>query len=361
MAFLAVLVGESNSSSGSSSSNDTIITVEENTLDAAINLANRTINKNIDLSHCEVIVISEELSKKGISNYIYTLQNNIQIRPNTYLVISKQDSKSFLENSSPVFESITSKYYQIIPTTAKNTGYTDEVTLKDFYNGLNDYYRQSYAILGKINKEESHKKNDSTNSSNTNSLSNDNSTNNDKSKGDNIEMVGLAVFNSDVLVGELNEEETICHLLLINKLDNCVVTFPNPLDITSNIDIKIQMEKNTKNKVKFINSSPYITSNITLSARILSINNNSDYLNNDNLKIIENYLNLYLENQITKYLYKTSKEFHSDIVGFGKYAVYHFSNLNNFNNYNWLDNYKNAFFKINVNSKVKSTYLLLDS
>ena len=347
--------GNSNSSSGNSSSNDTIITVEEKTLDAAINLANRDISKNIDLSHCEVIIISEELAKKGISNYIYTLQNDIQIRPNTYLLISKQDSKSFLENSIPVFESLTSKYYRIIPTTVENTGYTDEVTLKDFYSGLNDYFRQSYAILGRINKGVG------TNSASTNSLSNANSNEKDKTKGDDIEMIGLAVFHGDTLVGELNEEECICHLLLTNNLDNCVITFPNPLDLSSNIDLKVELDKNTKNKVNIINTSPYVISKINVKARILSISNNSDYLNNDNIKIIENYLNLYLEDQITKYLYKTSKEFYSDIVGFGKYAIKQFANIEDWNNYNWLDNYRNSFFKVEVEAKVKSTYLLLDS
>ena len=359
MEFQVVLGGTDSSSSGSSTSNDTIITVEENTIDAAINLVNRYVSKNIDLTHCEVIIISENLAKKGVSDYVYTLENNIQIRPNIYLVISRSDSKSFLENSTPVFESLTAKYYQIIPTTVKDTGYTDEVTLSTFFNSLNDSYRQPYAILSSINKGNGTIQ--STSNTDSNNATSNSSESEDKTKGDDIEMVGLAVFNGDVLVGELNEEDSICHLLLTNKLNNCVITFPNPLDISSNIDLKLEMEKNTKNRVNFVNYSPYISSEVTVKARILSIANNSDYLNNDNLNILENYLNLYLENQISKYLYKTSKELHSDIVGFGKYAIKHFSNLRDWNNYNWLDNYKNAFFKVKVNSRIKSTYLLLDS
>ena len=361
MEFLVALGGTNSSSSSSSTSNDTIITVEENTLDSAINLVNRYVSKNIDLTHCEVIIISEDLAKKGISDYIYTLENNIQIRPNIYLVISRSDSKSFLENSSPVFESLTAKYYQIIPTTVNDTGYTDEVTLSDFFSNLNDSYRQPYAILGNINKGNGNRQSTSNTNPNTNNTSSTINESGDKTKGDDIEMIGLAVFNGDVLVGELNEEDSIYHLLLTNKLDSCVITFPNPLDISSNIDLKLEMEKKTKNKVKFINYTPYISSELTIKARIMSVTSNSDYLNNDNLNIIENYLNLYLKNRISKYLYKTSKELHSDIVGFGKYAVKHFSSLEDWNNYNWLDNYKNAFFKVKVNSRIKSTYMLLDS
>lgn len=231
--------------------------------------------------------------------------------------------------------------------------------MRNFFNNLNDSYRQTYAILGSVNQGK-----DSNQSNSLQNVEKDSTKAGEtprESNTHNIEMIGLAVFNGDVLVGELNATESISHLLLTNKLENCTITFPNPLDSTSSIDLKIQMDKDTKNKVEFINSSPYITSKITVTARILSITNNSDYLDDTNLKIIENYLNLYLEDQINEYLYKTSKVFHSDIVGFGKYAVENFSNLEDWNNYNWLDNYKNAFFQVEVDSKVKSPYLLLDS
>lgn len=363
MEFLVVppLVGSSSGSSSesSSSSTDTIITVDSSSIDSAISLANNYVSKQLNLSHCEVIIISEELAQKGISDYIYTLENDLQVRPNTYLVISRGDSKTFLENSTPVLETLTSKYYQIIPTAVEDTGYTDEVTLRNFFNNLNDSYRQTYAILGSVNQGK-----DSNQSDSLQNIEKDSTKAGEtprESKTHNIEMIGLAVFNGDVLVGELNATESISHLLLTNKLENCTISFPNPLDSTGSIDLKIQMDKDTKNKVEFINSSPYITSKVTIKARILSVTNNSDYLDDNNLKIIETYLNLYLEDQINEYLYKTSKVFHSDIVGFGKYAVENFSNLEDWNNYNWLDNYKNAFFQVEVDSKVKSPYLLLDS
>ena len=44
--------------------------------------------------------------------------------------------------------------------------------------------------------------------------------------------------------------------------------------------------------------------------------------------------------------------YNSDIDGFGKYALKHFSTINEWENFNWLDNYQNSFFKVNVNSKI---------
>ena len=44
------------------------------------------------------------------------------------------------------------------------------------------------------------------------------------------------------------------------------------------------------------------------------------------MKQIEEACNKYLSENITNYLYKTSKEYHSDIDGFGKHAVKYFLN-----------------------------------
>ena len=58
-------------------------------------------------------------------------------------------------------------------------------------------------------------------------------------------------------------------------------------------------------------------------------------------------------------LYKTAKEYHSDIDGFGKHAVKYFLTMQEWNDYNWLDNYKNSTFNVTVDSTLKSGYTFL--
>ena len=58
------------------------------------------------------------------------------------------------------------------------------------------------------------------------------------------------------------------------------------------------------------------------------------------------------------YLYKTSLEFNSDSCGFGKFAIVTFLTTEDWNKYNWMNNYKNSIFKVNVNSSIKSGLLL---
>ena len=82
---------------------------------------------------------------------------------------------------------------------------------------------------------------------------------------------------------------------------------------------------------------------------------------NEVLDIISNSCNRYLESMFLDYLYKTSKDFKSDINGFGNFAAKNFITTNEYNNYNWLESYKDAFFDVQVTTSVKSGMLISET
>ena len=63
------------------------------------------------------------------------------------LIISKCDSKYFIENSKPTFETLVSKYYEIVPATTEFTGYTAYIKISDFFNQLKSNFSEPCAIL----------------------------------------------------------------------------------------------------------------------------------------------------------------------------------------------------------------------
>lgn len=160
------------------------------------------------------------------------------------------------------------------------------------------------------------------------------------------------------MVGELTAIETLCHTIIINEMEECIISIPSPFDEDSVIDLYITLENNTKNDVKFVNGSPFITSKIKLNAKILSSEKNSNYFEEDNLKLIEEYANSYMKSEFENYLYKISKDYGCDIDLFGRHAVKYFSTWDEWIEYNWLDNYSNSFFNVDVNVDVISSYLI---
>lgn len=140
-------------SSGEGSSSEvapTIInSVDASSIDSAINLMNTHMSKEINLSHCKVVVFSEELASKGISKFIYSLMNKVQIRPDANIIVSKCPSKEFIENAQPSLENLVAKYYEIAPISSEYTGYTANLTLGDFFDTLTCQTCQPCAMLRK--------------------------------------------------------------------------------------------------------------------------------------------------------------------------------------------------------------------
>ncbi len=91
------------------------------------------------------------------------------------------------------------------------------------------------------------------------------------------------------------------------------------------------------------------------------MNENSSYLDSTNVTKLEDATSKYMEDKISSYLYKLSKEFNSDIDGFGKYAVKNFLTWEDWENYGWLDNFNTSFFDVNVETVVKSGYILMET
>ena len=97
------------------------------------------------------------------------------------------------------------------------------------------------------------------------------------------------------------------------------------------------------------------------SGRIYSIDANRQYLDNKKLETISNVCTSYLESTFSDYLYKSSKQYKSDINEFGKYALSQFLTTNDFNEYNWNENYKDSVFDIKVKTMVESSILLTET
>ena len=135
---------------------------------------------------------------------------------------------------------------------------------------------------------------------------------------------------------------------MIDEFETATINIPNVYNTDSILSLFVHAKKDPKISVKLVNGTPYIKCNVTLSADILSLDANYDYSTNEALDTISSYASSYLEQSITAYLYKVSKEYHSDIDNFGKYVIKNYATWDDWIKSNWLDNFENAFFDVNV-------------
>ena len=226
------------SESGSTEKTTPVInSVKASSLSNAFNLMNSYMGKEINMSHCKVIIFSESMAYQGISDEIYTLINDTQIRPSANIIVSKCEAKYYINQTKPELENLVSKYYEILTNSSKYTGYIPDSTIGDFFNSLICPTCQPYAILGGINQSE-------TENSSIPDSEKDSSlmANHTPFEGENdTENIGVAVFKDDKLVGELNAIETISFLIIKNDVNRFLISVPDPVKQGNYLDIYLNV------------------------------------------------------------------------------------------------------------------------
>lgn len=319
---------ESGSSSGSSSqsSNYKIYSVEANTIDEGIAILNNYLNKKINLTHCSALIISEELAKKGIRSYINTLSNNPELRHTCNIIISSTTAFDLMDKVSNSGEVFSARLYDYLTNTTDYTGFTIKSTFGKFFQGLdNDYYEPS-AIYTSVN--------DST-----------------------VQTSGIAVFKNDCMIGHIDVSQSIAHLIISSDLEDSVITLDNPFSEGEKVDLEISLYKNTDIDIELINNTPFISISVYPEGAVLSSGKSFNYIDDENIKKLENETNNYIEKLLNNYLYTITKKYNSDIVGFKALYKSEFLTRDSFEQTHWDEIFQDSFFDIKINSRISSSNL----
>lgn len=366
----------------------------------------------------------------GIGDEIFSLINNEEIRPTANLIISKTTAYDYLNNSNPNLEKLTTQYYETFSMTGRFTGYFANLTIGDFYNNLSSPHSDPTAILGGLNstaRQEAEKKSQESSSgggssqggsssggsgggsssggsssssgggssggssssgssgSSSQTINPTDSAQNSENQDDVItnpedlvagtssivgdrgtENFGLAVFKEDKLCGELTAVESICHLLILNEVDSCIISIDNPVSSKGvqeeqqeqdkeKMELQIFPRKKTKVDVSFENDTPHISIDVKLDADIMTLDKDINYETEEVLSKISEATKNYLTTQFNDYLNKVTKEYDVDIDEFSLKAPAHFSTISEWESFNWNENFKNAEFDVNIDINVLST------
>ena len=393
----AQFINVSSSSSGASSDSSQIVltSCEANSIFSGLNLLNSYIGKEINLAHCSVVVFSEEIAKEGISSEIYSLINNEEIRSSANIVVTNCKAYDYINNSKPNLENLTSKYFDTFDITSKLTGYFSNITLGDFFNNLSESNSDPIAVLGGLNStarseenksssnysEESSSSSNSGNSDNINGeTSNSNSSSQDVEEqekqeietnqnnlvagkssivgGRGTENLGLAIFSGDKYIGELTVWESICHSLITNSIDTCIISVEDPL--VENKQLEIQLSPNKKSKItsNIENGAININIELNLIANIISLNSNINYEDTDTINKISTATQNRLNDELNKYFDKTARKYNVDIDKYYLSILKYFPYQKNFDNFNYKEKLKNANFNCNTNVNIISSLLI---
>ena len=390
-------INVSSSSSGASSDSSQIVltSCEANSIFSGLNLLNSYIGKEINLAHCSVVVFSEEIAKEGISSEIYSLINNEELRSSANIVVTNCKAYDYINNSKPNLENLTSKYFDTFDITSKLTGYFSNITLGDFFNNLSESNSDPIAVLGGLNSTARSEEDKSSSNSSGESSSSSNSGNSDNINGETsnsnsssqdvkeqekqeietnqnnlvagkssivggrgTENLGLAIFSGDKYIGELTVWESICHSLITNSIDTCIISIDDPL--FENEQLEIQLSPNKKSKIisNIENDIININVELNLTANIISLNSNINYEDTDTINKISTATQNRLNDELNKYFDKTARKYNIDIDKYYLSILKYFPYQKNFDDFNYKEKLKHANFNCNTHVNIISSLLI---
>ena len=116
---LAIGGGDESGMSGGGEENSTVenIVIGAKSFTEAKSYLNNFLSKTLNFSHLEMIVFSEEVAKESLKSHIGFLKKEREIRPSTYVSVSRCSAEEFLKGINPALEANTAKFYERI---AKN-------------------------------------------------------------------------------------------------------------------------------------------------------------------------------------------------------------------------------------------------
>ncbi|MDT8716898.1 Ger(x)C family spore germination protein [Clostridium sp. 19966] len=362
-------VGGGSSGGGSSSGGGnkvlSSVTIDTETFNSGITAANGFIGKRINMSHAIVLVISKELAKEGISKYIYGLSRERHYRPSMFVAVARGSAEGYLNSINPLQEVDPSKYYQLLFNAYKFTGYTANTQFFNFYTHMTALDMQAVAVLAGVSryqnsdefksKYSTYKKKNKIHPSEGDFKAGDIPENNAE-KG---EIMGLAMFNGDKMIGELDGDETESYLMVTGEFHQSYVSVPDPKFPQESVLLRIEKRKKPKYKTKFINGKSEISIDIKLEGDFVSIQSGYNYENSKNFSIIENAASELISKRINETLNKTAKDYNCDIFGFGKSVKKIFLTNKKWEEFKWLDKYKASSFTVNVDLKLRRTGLII--
>lgn len=295
-------------------SNTTVISAEEDDIFSAISILERSLSKQINLTHTKILIFSEQIAREGILKFVENLIQNNQFRPNTFAAVCQGSAKEYFEKTNPLLEQNPAKYYTLM--FSKDTKSTvPDVTLLDLYFDISGSGKNAVLPMLEVVNEE--------NKTKTNAM---------------------AVFSKDKLIENLSENDAQTYNILTGGFRD------GYFDIKKDENLFCVRLKAKKPKIKIKRDGNKLNAAIKIKAYVdpLSFEGTENEL--------EAITNEEIEKKIKEFIEK-NKEIMCDTIGFGNILKRTFLTYDDFVNFDYMQKFQNISANVTVKTKSGSSLL----
>lgn len=357
--------GEGGGSDGGQNEEEKIdkenFTVDATSVLSAIANVNANIPKMLNFMHLKAIVVSEDMAKSGeLGEIVAPLVRYRQIRRNVNIIICKGKAQEFVKSARPYLGGLVTETLEDLIERSRYTGFYTDVSIGHLSDEIKSTYSQLLAIYGAINKGENFVEDGPLYEGGYKIPSDFYAGDVPRKGGQEIELLGTAVFDGDRMVGTLTGFEAQMLHLVWGDLRRSVFTIPDPEEPEQVIPLEIKEFEKPIIKVDTKTDKPHIEVKLSMEGDITAIPSRINYEHYMKKRTIEDVFEKYLEEGIQR-TFKKGQSLKVDVFQFGTQAVRNFWTIPEWEEYNWLEKITQATLSVEVDFTVRRTGKLTES
>ena len=336
-------------------------TIDSSSILSAIATMNANIPKILNFMHLKAIVISEELAESGdLGELVAPLIRYRQLRNIINVIVCKGKAEDFVKSAKPYLGGLVTETLEELIERSSYTGFYNDMSIGLLSDEIKSPYTQLLTIYGAINKGENLTADGPMYEGEYKIPGDFYAGDVPRKGGQEIELLGTAVFDGDKMVGKLTGFESQMLHLVWGDLRRSVFTIPDPGDPKEAIPLEIKEFEPPRIKVDTKTDKPHIDVKLKMEGDITSVPSRIHYEYYKNKQIIEEVFEKYLEDGIQK-TFQKGKALNVDIFHFGTRAVKNFWTIPEWENYKWLEKISQATLSVDVEFTVRRTGKLHES
>ncbi len=299
-------------------------------------------SRRLYYGHINIVIISEDVGKKGVLNIADYILRNPETRKQFYILQAKDASaEDVLKIVSPLESFPSQGISSLIEANRSDQAFSNDVNYSSFVSKLLDtgYDATIPSITIKGNEDKG------------SSLKNLEST----SPKTYLKLDNIAIYRGDKFVGYANDEESESINIMNKSATDIIYNFKH------NNDVITFSSSNVKSKIKII-SPKNVSISVDGMGFISEINSDDNLENLNTIKELQKILNSSLEKDLNKTLNTLKYKYKSDVLGIGNLIYKKYPNKWKNIKKDWNNKgYKNTNFDVKVNFIIESSGALANT
>lgn len=326
---------------------DDIITITATDVISASELANTIISRQLNFTHLQTIIISEQLARSEDFHEIFSSQVRIpEFRREMNIIICRERAEQFIHSNKPRLETRPHKYYEFMMEQWHKSGLLPISDLNRYLQRLSgELFLAIYATAERVDSPKEKKEADYTAGEVPSRAA------------DPVQMIGSAVFKFGRMIDTLTGDETRITLLLRSseQAHAHIDSFRDPLNPEKRIGVRLVRKQNTDIRIDLSGDAPDISVKVPLGVQVLSIQGLGNYITDPKKQqLLVETIEKSLEEDADALIKKSQQKFQSEPFLWNLHVRRKMWTWDDYINYDWNEKFSRARVRVDFDISIDS-------